>query len=69
MHIEDIEYFHNGTRMLGQLAVDDSHTGKRPAVLGSHEGSALGKPAKTKPRPLTKAGHGAAPHDYFAHGK
>jgi len=69
VHIEDIEYFHNGTRMLGQLAVDDAHTGKRPAVLVSHEGSGLGKHAKTRARQLAEAGYVAFALDYFGDGK
>ena len=41
MHIADIEYSCNGLRLVGQIAVDDSRAGKRPAVLVAHEGNGL----------------------------
>jgi hypothetical protein len=39
MHVADIEYTHDGRRLVGMLAVDDSHDAKRPAVLVAHEGN------------------------------
>ena len=49
MHIEDIEYFCDEQRFVGQLAVDDTRNGARPAVLVSHEGGGLDDHAKNMP--------------------
>jgi len=36
MHTQDIEYKADGARLVGQYAVDDGKTGKRPGVLVCH---------------------------------
>lgn len=41
MRIQDLEYSADGARMVGQLAVDDTHAKKRPGVLVCHEGPGL----------------------------
>jgi dienelactone hydrolase len=68
MHIADIEYTANGRTMVGQLAVDDSTTAKRPAVLVSHEGGGLDDHAKTVARRLAEAGYVAFALDYYGGG-
>jgi dienelactone hydrolase len=68
MHTADIEYTANGRTMVGQLAVDDSRTGRRPAVLVSHEGGGLDDHAKTVARRLAEAGYVAFALDYYGGG-
>ena len=68
MHIADIEYFCNGRRLVGQMAVDDSSTGTRPAVLVSHEGNGLGDHAKNSARKLAELGYVAFALDYYGDG-
>jgi hypothetical protein len=46
VHIEDVPYQCDGMNMIGYLAFDDQRTGRRPAVLVSHEGSGLDQHAK-----------------------
>ena len=69
MHIEDIEYFSDDQRFVGQLAVDDSRDGARPAVLVSHEGGGLDDHAKNIARRLAELGYTAFALDYFGDGK
>ncbi|HWM18937.1 MAG TPA: dienelactone hydrolase family protein [Ilumatobacteraceae bacterium] len=69
MHIADIEYFSNGLRLVGQIAVDDSRDGKRPAVLVSHEGNGLSDHAKNSARKLAELGYVAFALDYYGDGK
>ena len=69
MHIEDIEYFCDDQRFVGQLAVDDSRDGARPAVLVSHEGGGLDDHAKNIARRLAELGYTAFALDYFGDGK
>ena len=69
MHIEDIEYFSDDQRFVGQLAVDDSRDGARPAVLVSHEGGGLDDHAKNVARRLAELGYTAFALDYFGDGK
>lgn len=68
MNVTDIEYFHDGTRYVGQLAVDESRPGKRPAVLVSHEGTGLGDHAKNSARRLAELGCVAFALDYYGDG-
>ena len=69
MHIADIEYSCNGLRLVGQIAVDDSRPGKRPAVLVAHEGNGLGDHAKNSARKLAELGYVAFALDYYGDGK
>ena len=69
MHIEDIEYFCDEQRLVGQLAVDDTRDGARPAVLVSHEGGGLDDHAKNSARRLAELGYTAFALDYFGDGK
>lgn len=69
MHVEDIEYSHDGLRLVGQLAVDDSSDAKRPAVLVAHEATGLTDHAKNIARRLAEHGYVAFALDYFGDGK
>jgi dienelactone hydrolase len=68
MEIRDIEYSYDGIRLVGELAVDDSHSGKRPAILVSHEGGGLGDHAKHRARRLAELGYVAFALDYYGDG-
>ena len=69
MHIEDIEYSSNGRRLVGQLAVDDSRSGRRPAILVCHEGNGLGDHPKDRARRLAELGYVAFALDYYGDGR
>ncbi len=69
MHIADIEYSCRGLRLVGQIAVDESRDGTRPAVLVSHEGFGLGDHAKNSARKLAELGYVAFALDYYGDGK
>lgn len=69
MHIADIEYSSDGLRLVGQIAVDDSHDGKRPAVLVSHEGNGLTDHSKNSARKLAELGYVAFALDYYGDGQ
>jgi len=64
LHIEDIEYVHDGVRMVGQLAVDDSRAGTRPAVLVSHDAMGISDHPKRTARRLAELGYVALAIDY-----
>jgi dienelactone hydrolase len=68
VHIADIEYSCDGLRLVGQIAVDDSRDGKRPAVLVSHEGNGLGEHTKNTARKLAELGYVAFALDYYGDG-
>jgi dienelactone hydrolase len=65
----DIEYSFDGIRLVGELSVDDSHRGKRPAILVSHEGGGLTDHARNRARALAELGFVAFALDYFGDGK
>jgi dienelactone hydrolase len=69
LHIADIEYSCDGLRLVGQIAVDDSRDGKRPAVLVSHEGNGLGDHTKNIAQKLAGLGFVAFALDYYGDGK
>lgn len=69
MHIEDIEYHVDGTRFVGQLAVDRERSGVRPAVLVCHEGPGLSDHAKAVTARLAGLGYIAFALDYHGDGK
>jgi len=68
MHVEDIEYSYDGLRLVGQLAVDDSREGSRPAVLIAHEGGGLDDHAKSRAVRLAELGYVAFALDYYGDG-
>jgi dienelactone hydrolase len=69
MHIEDIEYFDGPTRLVGQLALDETRPGRRPGVLVCHEGPGLTDHTKIIARRLAALGYVAFAMDYHGDGK
>jgi len=65
----DIEYHADGARLVGYLAVDDSHADKRPGVLVAPEGGGLVDLTKSIARRLAEAGYAAFAMDYYGDGK
>jgi dienelactone hydrolase len=68
VRITDIEYSHRGRRLVGQLAVDDSRIGARPAVLVCHEGNGLSEHSKRAAERLAELGYVAFALDYYGDG-
>jgi dienelactone hydrolase len=68
MHIEDIEYEFEGTRLVGHLAVDRDGGTPRPAVLVCHEGPGLSGHAKNVAERLARLGYVAFALDYHGGG-
>jgi dienelactone hydrolase len=68
VHTTDIEYFHEGVRLVGQLAVDDGTPGRRPAVLVAHDAAGLGDHPKNTARRLAELGYVALALDYHGDG-
>jgi dienelactone hydrolase len=64
----DIEYSYDGRRLVGELSVDETRSGRRPAVLVSHEGGGLTEHAKMSARRLAQLGYVAFALDYFGDG-
>jgi dienelactone hydrolase len=64
----DIEYSYDGMRLVGELSVDESIQGQRPAVLVAHEGGGLTDHAKSRARRLAELGYVAFALDYFGDG-
>jgi dienelactone hydrolase len=69
MTVEDIEYTHEGLRLVGQLAVDEHDDAKRPAVLVIHEANGLNDHTKTVARRLSELGYVAFALDYYGDGE
>jgi dienelactone hydrolase len=69
VRIEDIEYEADGLRLIGHLAVDDSTTDTRPAILVAHEGPGLDDHAKGRAERLAHLGYVAFALDYNGEGK
>ena len=69
MQTTDIEYSFDGIRLVGELSVDDSRRGKRPAILVSHEGGGLTGHARNRARALAELGYAAFALDYFGDGR
>jgi dienelactone hydrolase len=69
VHIADIEYWHDGLRLMGELAVDDERNGRRPAVLVCHEGNGISDHSKRSARRLAELGYVAFALDYYGDGR
>ncbi len=69
MRTGETEYSYEGTRLVGQLAVDDSRTGKRPAILISHDAGGLDDLARHTAHRLAELGYVALALDYYGDGK
>jgi dienelactone hydrolase len=69
VHVADIEYTLDGTRLVGQLAVDDSRDGRRPAVLVAHDAGGLDDHAKRSACKLAELGYVAFALDYYGSGE
>jgi dienelactone hydrolase len=66
---EDITYEADGLRMLGHLAVDETRSGRRAAVLVAHGGTGLDDHAKGRARRLAELGFVAFALDYHGNGR
>ena len=66
---EEIEYSHNGTKLTGYLAYDDSKSGKRPGVLVVHEWWGHNDHARNRAKMLAEAGYTALALDMYGSGK
>ena len=68
MQTVDIEYVHEDLHLVGMLAVDETRSGTRPAVLISHDASGLGEHPKRTARRLAALGYAAFALDYYGGG-
>jgi dienelactone hydrolase len=66
---KEIDYDHNGTKLKGFLAYDDSATGKRPGVLVVHEWWGLDDYARKRAKMLAELGYIAFCPDMYGEGK
>ena len=69
MILKDIEYFSDGKRYVGYLAVEPDRIGKRPGVLLGHDGFGLGESAKMFARRIASLGYVVFVADYHGDGK
>ncbi len=69
MILKDIEYFSDGKRYVGYLAVEPDRIGKRPGVLIGHDGFGLGESSKMFARRIASLGYVAFVADYHGDGK
>ena len=66
---EEIEYSHDGTKLKGYLAFDDSKLGKRPGILVVHEWWGHNDHARNRAKMLAEAGYIALALDMYGNGK
>ena len=66
---EEIEYSHNGAKLTGYLAYDDSKSGKRPGVIVVHEWWGHNDHARNRSKMLAEAGYTALALDMYGSGK
>jgi dienelactone hydrolase len=66
--IEAIEYRFNDQRLVGELAVDDSRSGRRPGVLIAHDAGGLGDHPRRVARRLAELGYVGFALDYYGGG-
>ena len=69
MRTQDIEYRADGVRMVGQYAVDDGSSARRPGVLVIHEGPGLTEHTRKIAARLAGMGYAAFAMDYHGEGK
>lgn len=69
MYVTDIEYTHDGTRLVGHLVVDDDRDGRRPAVLVAHDAGGLDDHARRTAGRLAELGYVALALDYYGSGE
>ncbi len=69
MHIEHVDYTHEGIGLLGFLARDETQAKPRPGVLVVHDAGGLGEHIKEKARRLADLGYVAFALDMFGGGK
>lgn len=65
---EEIEYDHDGTKLLGYLAYDDSTQGKRPGVVVVHEWMGHNEYARRRAEQLAQLGYAAFALDMYGKG-
>ena len=66
---EEIEYSHDGTKLQGYLAFDDSMLGKRPGILVVHEWWGHNDHARNRAKMLAEEGYTALALDMYGGGK
>jgi dienelactone hydrolase len=66
---EEIEYSHNGVKLKGYLAYDDSKSGKRPGIIVVHEWWGHNDHARNRSKMLAEAGYTALALDMYGSGK
>jgi dienelactone hydrolase len=69
VHTTDIEYVHEGIRLVGRLAVDEDTPGTRPGVLIAHDAAGLGDHPRNTARRLAELGYAAFALDYYGGGE
>lgn len=69
MRTQDIEYRADSVRMVGQYAVDDGSSARRPGVLVIHEGPGLTEHTRKIAARLAGMGYAAFAMDYHGEGK
>ena len=66
---KEIEYSHNGVKLTGYLAFNDSKVGKRPGILVVHEWWGHNDHARNRAIMLAKSGYTALALDMYGDGK
>ena len=66
---EEIEYSHNGTKLTGYLAYDNSRSDKRPGMMVVHEWWGHNDHARNRAKMLAEAGYTALALDMYGSGK
>jgi dienelactone hydrolase len=69
VHTEDIEYSYAGTRLVGEIAFDETKSGSRPAILIAHDAGGLSAHPKSTARRLAELGYVAFALDYYGDGQ
>ena len=65
---QEVEYEHEGTKLLGYLAYDDSGAGKRPGVVVVHEWMGHNEYARRRAEQLAQLGYAAFALDMYGKG-